>query len=307
MRSDQIPLASRLLLDAMRGASCESLAAAHKLGPSQVWRLCEELATRAHADGLLPGVQPEVLRSLRRLRSNHAELVIKAVSDYQPNSVGRPRANAKLRLDEDRIEEGLSKLRSRSTHPLRDAAMLCTLVCTGLRPIEIARLQVSDCLDMTGVLKQEVSLREEVAQGGRPRTVYFTTPRLTESLDAYLSDRALKEAGPRGAARGRSYRGLDPSSGLFKTDRGIDFRVHARPGGGSPLCPRAFEVFAKIFVEAGWPGMSSSAVRRHLRTRLLERDAHRDEVALMLDCDTSRCPTRPRGSARPIGTVAMDL
>lgn len=299
MRDGQGQLAVDLLREAMGGIRCGDLARQRGLSATQVRRLCLEVVGLAAASGRMAFASAQDLKSLKRLRRHHGERVAAAVAGFEPGA-GTPSG----RIDEQRIAAGLARLMVNSRRPLRDAAMLCTLLATGMRPVEIVRLTVADCMSQRGVLRSQVEVRAAVSAHGAPRVVYFTSQRLVHALEAYLEARA--EAARRRGKVGVSYRGLSPSSCLFQTDRGADFKVHPRPGGGTPLSPRAFETFAQIFVDAGWPGLSSGDVRRHLRVRLIEQQARRDDVALMLDCSVGRRRTQ-RATSRPLPAVAMDV
>lgn len=300
MRPEQQHLAKELLVETMQGARCADVGMRRGLSTTQVRRLCLEAVGLAAAAGRMEFAAPADLKSLKRLRLFHAQRVIDALENFEPEPGAEPSD-----LAEDGIGAGLARLRSRSRRPLRDAAMLCTLLATGMRPVEIVRLTVADCLTQRGALRQEVVVRAEVAVHAVARTVYFASDRLVEALEAYLNER-----GEQARAAGRltqSYRGLSASAPLFLTDRGALFKVHPRPGGGTPLSPRAFEVFARIFVDAGWPGLSSGDVRRLLRVRLIEQRARSEDVALMLDCRTGLRRPRTRTSVRPLPAVAMEV
>jgi integrase len=299
MRPEQGQLAVGILLEVMRGARCADAATGRGLSNTQARRLCLEVVGLAAAAGRLEFASPQALKSLKRLRSQHAQAVVEAIADFEPMS------EAGGKLDEARIVAGLARLASRSRQPLRDAAMLCMLLATGMRPVEIVRLTVADCLTQSGTVREAVEVRAEVSVHATPRTVYFTSLRLSQALDAYLTARA--EAARSHGKVGVHFRGLSPSSRLFQTNRGANFKVHPRPGGGTPLSPRAFEAFAQIFVDAGWPGLSSADVRRALRVRMIEQQARSDDVALMLDCRTGLSRPRGRATSRPLAAVVMDV
>jgi integrase len=300
MRPEQQQLAKELLIQTMKGARCADLGLRRGLSNTQVRRLCLEAVGLAAAAGRMDFAAAADLKSLKRLRLLHAQRVVDALEDFEP----KPGAAAG-ELAEDGIAAGLERLRSRSRRPQRDVAMLCTLLATGMRPVEIVRLTVADCLMQRGTLRQEVVVRAEVAVREVARTVYFASERLVAALEAYLAERV--EMARTSGRLTPSYRGLSGSAPLFLTDRGAPFKVHPRPGGGTPLSPRAFEVFARIFVDAGWPGLSSGDVRRQLRVRLIEQHARSDDVALMLDCRTGLRRPRARTSVRPLPAVAMEV
>lgn len=301
MRPEHLQLAKAILTDLMSGERCVALAAQHGVSPTQARRLCLELVGLAAAAGRLDFADPEDLKSLKRLRGRHAALVVAGVVDFEPappGSTGGP-------LCEEEVAAGLARLKARSRQPLRDAAMLCILLGTGMRPVEIVRLTVADCITPRGEVRPQVEIRAEIAAHGRARTVHFASQRLVDALKDYLQSRS--ESAHLGGQVGSSFMGLSRSSMLFQMDRGGAFKVLPRPGGGTPLSPRAFETFAQIFIDAGWPGLSSGDVRRHLRKRLIEQQARHDEVAAMLDVRTGRQQPRTRTALRTLHAAAMDV
>jgi integrase len=181
--------------------------------------------------------------------------------------------------------------------------MLCTILATGLRPAELVRLTVADCLSWDGEIRKEIKVRAEVSLSGKQRTVYFVARRQVLALEAYLVQRAP----PREQTQGVGFRGLPPGEVLFVGDQGQGFKVLPRPGGGVPISPRAFEVVAQIFADAGWPSMTCSRVRRELRKRLMDRHARQEEIAAMLDCSPGRQVVRRRPALRSVAAATMDV
>ena len=76
-------------------------------------------------------------------------------------------------LRDEEIAAGALRIRGRSHQPLEDLALYYMLFATGARPLEIARLEVRDYLDVRGAVRQTSVMREDVAITGRARPLYF--------------------------------------------------------------------------------------------------------------------------------------
>jgi integrase len=300
MRLEQLQLAKSLLTAVMSGERCAELAAARSVSETHARRLCLELVGLAAAAGRLEFASAEDLKSLKRLRRHHARRVIEAIAGFEGPVA--PNGND---LGEADIAAGVERLKARSRQPLRDVAMLCLLMGTGMRPTEIVQLRVIDCIDRDGAVREQIEVRGDIAVHGKARTVCVSSQRLVAALDAHVRCRAA--AVRRRGGGTLPYRGLDPDAAVFQMDRGGDFKVMARPGGGAPISPRAFEAFAQIFIDAGWPGLSSTDVRRRLRRRLIAQQAPRGDVAAMLGVSAGTRGRRPPAEPKPLSVAAMNV
>lgn len=117
---------------------------------------------------------------------------------------------------------GLLRAAGRTKMPERDVALIYVLLGTGLYPLEIARLRVSDYLTPSGGVKQVSTVRRDVAVKGYERPLLWTNERIQAAMDAYLAFRVR-----RGHQLGSSdrYRGLNPASPIFLTNSGEPFLV----------------------------------------------------------------------------------
>ena len=129
------------------------------------------------------------------------------------------------------LAEAAKRLREKGGTGHRDAALICVLFDTGMKTIELARLEVADYLAEDGSVRVVSNLRAAIAVNGVERPLHFNSQLVVESIDAYLVERARRMQGLGERAR---YRGLDPQSRLFLTDSGQPFLIKAR----SPSDPR---------------------------------------------------------------------
>jgi len=104
--------------------------------------------------------------------------------------------------------------------PERDVALIHVLLGTGLYPLEIARLRVSDYLTPSGLVKLVSTVRPDVAVRGYERPLLWTNERVQASLNDYL---AFRKRRGHGVGTGERYRGMDPASPLFLTNSGEPF------------------------------------------------------------------------------------
>lgn len=178
------------------------------------------------------------------------------------------------------IDGGVELLRSRSQNANRDVALLLVLLGTGAKPIEIARLQVRDYLDSTGAVRSIAEMPAAATANGQSRAIHFTSSRVRSAVDDYLVERQRRGLG---VGESSTYRGLDPLSGLFLTDKGQAFEVHPR-GANDPrlVCRLILSTYQTIFKRAGWPGYTAQAARRQVARGLCERGADVAEVGQLL-------------------------
>lgn len=118
----------------------------------------------------------------------------------------------------------------RTKMPERDVALVYVLLGTGLYPLEIARLKVSDYLTASGEVRVVSTVRRDVALKGYERPLLWSNERIQEAMEAYLAFRVR-----RGHQVGRSdkYRRLNPASHLFLTNGGEPFLVSNGDSGDS--------------------------------------------------------------------------
>ncbi|MFJ2991233.1 tyrosine-type recombinase/integrase [Pandoraea sp. NPDC087047] len=151
----------------------------------------------------------------------------------------------------------------------RDVALLLIAYGTGLAPNEIAKLTVADYLQVNGEIKADSVVRAEIAFNGKARPLFFTSAKVCEAIDSYLSLRAATRQGV--TNQRAAYRGLDPQSPLFLAADGAPFSFTKRvsPNGvASYSCESLTEIYRRLHHQAGIPNGNASAARRTFAVRL---------------------------------------
>jgi site-specific recombinase XerD len=156
--------------------------------------------------------------------------------------------------------------------PARDVALLCVLYGTGMTATELAQLEVADVLDEAGGFRGESEIRPVIAFNGRRRPVYWTNPRVRESLDAYFAQRLGVGYGLT-AWRSR-WRGLVELGPVFLTNDGRPFTLTTRrtgAGNTTRSCESLTQVIRKLHAQAGIEGAGATSARRTFGVRLHRR------------------------------------
>jgi integrase len=249
----------------------------------------------------IPGVPDLDLASLAQLRL-HADAVMAAVRVAPVHDEAPPLVD----LDEAELLGGIRRIRRLSENANRDVALVLTLLCTGAKPLEIARLKVRDYVDEDGSARRESCLPEGTALHGRERPIYFDSDRTCQAIDAYLEERVRRQIGVNARA---SFRGLDPESALFLTAKGQPFRIRARSTSDQrPSCPVLLETYSGIFRRAGWRGVTTQYARRLFAQRLAGKGADREQLAELLGVATDRSVKRLlERRQQPLSDLVKDL
>lgn len=271
------------------------------IGHSTVERQVKALLCLVARAAPITAVPDMDMASLNRLRT-HAAAVMEAVRQTRP--IERPQSLTGL--DELELLAGMRRLRRLSENPFRDVALLLTLLSTGAKPLEIARLRVRDYLGPDGAVRRQSELAAGTALPGRERVVFFDSDRACDAIDAYLEERIRRGVGVSGHT---TYRGLEPDSALFLTEGAEPFRVRARGRDDPrPTCPVLLATYAGIFRRAGWPGVNTQFARRQFAQRVAAKGADPAQLATLLGvrCDRSvkRLLERP---PRPLADLVKDL
>lgn len=225
------------------------------------------------------------LGSLALLRAARDD-VLRAVDAYDPGRSSlhwNPDSNLEL-------DSAARRVRIQSGNAARDVALLLLSISTGARPLEIARLRVSDYLDAAGHARDGTAT--EARPGGRcaAHRVSFAHARLRAALDAYLDERKRHGLGVDGRA---AYRGLRADSMLFLTKDGRPFAVKARACNDPHLeCPVLGAVVRRVYAQAGLTSITTNVARRHLAQRLILSGATHAEVCDRLGLAHQRSVSR---------------
>jgi integrase len=288
-----------LLHDVLERRHCYGAVAAQLgVARSTVARRIKGLVRRLADAGALDGLRRELADDLAAMRREGARIVRAA------RTCGIERdARPVVVLDDEEIARGVERLLARGRSGKRDAALVCTLLCTGLKPVELARLQVRDYLLEDGEVRTLSTLRAEAAVNGVARPLLFGSLRAVRSLDAYLEERARRGLGTGAPER---YRGLDPASRLFLTASGKPFVVTRRsPGDPRPVCKRLLATLRAAFERAGWAGMTAHQARRHVALALQRQGAGAEQLQLLLGLKSARSVRRLTAGARPPQQAAL--
>ena len=283
------------------GQTYREVARARGIGHSTVERQVKALLWQVARAAPLPGVPDVDIASLGQLRQ-HARAVMDAVRSASTTGGDHPLTD----LDEAEVLAGIRRIRRLSENANRDVALLLTLLCTGAKPLEIARMRVLDYLAADGAARRESTLPCAAALGGRERSLFFDSERACEAIDAYLEERTRRRIG---VAQGDAYRGLDPHSALFLTEGGKPFRIRARsPDDPRPTCPVLLATFAGIFRRAGWRGVNTQHVRRLFAQRVAGKGADKQQLGALLGLTSDRAVKRLlERRPRPLSDLVKDL
>lgn len=279
--SDQPPswaLSVEMLRAVLDDNTYDAVAAEHGISRTAVERRIKAVAVRVAETTGIEGLNTDGATFVRRLRA-HREAVLEALAALgTPEPV--PQRAIRI-LGEDEIAAGAVRIRGRSHQPLEDLALYYILLATGARPLEIARLEVRDYLQVDGSVRHSSQIRKEVAITGRARPMYFRSARLQEALDAYLADRVRRGLG---LGAGDGYRGLDPVGRLFLSASGRGFEITPYGKGGQKrfLCRAIQEVYRKLFRYAELKQVTTLTVRHTVADRLYARGADESQVGLLL-------------------------
>lgn len=270
--------AAQMLREVVSGATCADVAARRGLSRSGVDRRIKGVAAQLSRAVGIEGLHEHGTGFVKRLRDRR-DAVLAALDRFDPHQARSGREGRVIGHAE--VAAGAVRLRSRSARPAHDLALYHLCFATGLRPLEVARLVVSDYVNEDGSVRRVSSVRPMVAINGKERPLYFVHRQLDTALLAYLDERARATHCPGPDTR---WRGLDPASPLFLDEAGGRYPITANgdPGQSRFVCRPLLEVYRKIFRHADVPGLSTQSARLTLMSRMYERGADEDQVGLVL-------------------------
>ena len=176
-------------------------------------------------------------------------------------------------IEDEQLEHAVKVARiSSSENGNRDAALLLTCFGTGMTVTEICRLRVSDYLTEAGPVLVDSQVRAEIAYNHRSRPLCWTSKKLTNAIDAHLSERLVRGHGV--STRAMAFRGLDPDSPLFvsgRTGEGLKISAQVRNGKTYYSANQLTRLYTRLFSMAGIEGASSQSGRRTLAVKLKRR------------------------------------
>jgi integrase len=297
MKQQTVQRARGMLMAVLGGESFSAAGKPHGLTRSTAGREVKALVRQAITQRGVSGIDQHAVLTPQGLRQCR-DHVLQAVQSFE---TGVPRCSPQWELDAHQIAEGAQRLRARSRNGDRDVALLYVLFTTGMKPVEIARLEVRDYLEVDGSIRRRSMLRPEASVNGHSRPLLFMSERTCLAVDAYLRQRLQRHRGIGTATA--AYRGLDPASPLFLTDDGHRFELRRRSQTDARnTCRLMSATFHAIFQRAGWPGLTTQAVRRMVARRLLTIGTTAAQAAQLLGLSSAAGVRRLLG--RP---QAMDL
>ncbi|MDX9742004.1 MAG: site-specific integrase [Gammaproteobacteria bacterium] len=261
------------------GETYETVAGRFGISRTAVERRIKSVAVQLTQVVGVDGLKEEGAAFVRRLRQ-HRDAIRVALADFEPLPPAAARPARVLSPPE--VAQGAVRIKGRTSRTWHDLALYYLLFATGLRPLEIARLDVRDYLEPDGSVRRVSELRAEAAIYGKPRPLYFSSQRLDDALDAYLRERCRDV---HGLGAPDAYRGLDPDSRLFLSPSGEPYRVapnNDAPGQNRHVCRALLETYRKLFRYAELKGLSAQSARLTLMARMYERGADEDQVGLVL-------------------------
>ncbi len=260
------------------GETYESVAEHFDLSRTAVERRIKSIAIQLTQVVGVDGLTEEGATFVRRLRL-HRNGILKALSQFDPPPSYATRPARVLSLEE--IAQGALRIKGRSNRTWHDLSLFYLPFVTGLRPLEIARLEVRDYLDPDGSIRRESILRPEAAINGKARPLYFSSTRLNEAMTAYLGERGRHG---HGLGTTDAYRALAPESRIFLGPTGAPYRImpNGKPDQHRSVCRPLLEIYRKLFRYAEIKDLSAQSARLTLMYRMYQRGADEEQVGMIL-------------------------
>lgn len=267
-----------MLRAVVQGRTYDSVAADFGVTRTAVERRVKSVAVQLTQAVGVDGLKAEGATFVRRLRLRR-EAIMAALERFEPQAATGERPARVLSPAE--VAQGAMRIKGRSSRPWHDLSLYYLLFATGLRPLEVARLEVRDYLGEDGAVRRETVLRADVAINGKSRPLFFASSRLNDALAAYLRERQKLR---HGLADAGSHRGLDPGSRLFLTAAGEPYPItpNGEPKQKRYVCRALLETYRKLFRYADIQGLCAQSARLTLMSRMYERGADEDQVGEIL-------------------------
>lgn len=279
MRAESVAKSIRMLKGILDGKTYTAVARESGLSRSAIEQRVKALARDLQSVVGVEWVDEDEVPTVKGMRARK-DNYLEALEHYRPQRVVNAGQRSRALTSED-IERAVAMTRQHSHCRTRDVALLLVLFATAAKPLEIARLAVSDYLNEDGSIREASVLRAEVAINGKERPLFFASAKVVAAVGAYLEERVRRG---QGAKPWTQYRGLDPESRLFLTGDGhpMPIKVRTIGHGKHHLCSMILDIYRKAFGRAGFKGVSALCARRTVAKRLAERGCDIDQIGVVL-------------------------
>jgi site-specific recombinase XerD len=308
MSVESVAKSIQMLKGILDGKTCLAVARESGLSRSAVEQRVKALARDLQTVVGVECVDEDEVPTINGMRTRK-DNYLEALEHYRPQRVVNAGKRSRALTSQD-IEHALAVTRQHSNCRNRDVALLLVLFATAAKPLEIARFEVRDYLNVDGSAREESVMRAAVAINGKERPLFFASTRVVAAVDAYLEERVRRM---QGQTKGVAYRGLDPNGRLFLTGDGNDMPITARAIGKSTQyrCGIILDIYRRIFARAGLKGVSALCARRTIAQRLTARGCDVDQIGAILGL-TERNSVRnliqsEHTSLRPLKAVVREL
>ncbi|WP_298431188.1 site-specific integrase [Ottowia sp.] len=268
-----------ILKAVLAGGTYDGVATTHGLTRTAIEHRTKRLAKLLQRQVGIAGLNPEATGYVYKLRASRVE-VEAALSRFEAGETARE-VPVQVLSDKD-VQMMIHRAGLRNPKALRDMALIHIVLATGARPLEVARLEISDYLHPDGTVRSCSEMRAGVSVNRKARPLFFGSAPAIKAIDAYLEHRILES----GLARDSTtpYRGFSPDSRLFLNDAGLPYVVHYHEVEGRPrfLCRQMLDSYRKIFKRINMHGLSALTLRRTVACRLDARGADEEQIGLIL-------------------------
>jgi integrase len=249
----------------------------HALTGNAVSQRIKRLALRLCTSGFLMDIKPEALNFVNKLRE-YREQIEAALYRIESGDLlfQKPQTKATLSLSE--IAGVLHRASLRSIAPLRDVALVHIALMTGAKPVEVARMRISDYLNRDGSVRNVSVMRANIAYNQRERPLLFQNANSVSAIDAYLAQRRESQETAR-----TTYCGFRADEFLFLNDVNCPFNIVCIRGVESRkyTSPELVDTYTRILARSGLH-MRLQIFRRTLARRMLVRGASEGQIGAIL-------------------------
>src|SRR6218665_3524329 len=174
MDAERLASSTALLRAVLAGETYDGVARARGMTRTAVERRVKALVLALIRSVGIDGLNESQAVFVRKMR-DHRESIERALLHFEPTADTGPAPRDLILSDAD-IRAAVRRVGTRTSTPERDVAMVWILFATGLRPLEIARLEIGDYLNADGSVRLASTVRASVAVNGRSRAMYFSSP-----------------------------------------------------------------------------------------------------------------------------------